>query len=53
MDFAMLGLAAAMERTLEQWRLLLDGADMQLLRICEYNEETGDSILVTVPKAKK
>ncbi|KAL9081042.1 MAG: hypothetical protein Q9157_000358 [Trypethelium eluteriae] len=53
MDLAMLGLAAAMERTKRHWESLLDAAGMRILGIHEYNKEFGDSILVAVPKVIK
>jgi demethylsterigmatocystin 6-O-methyltransferase len=49
MDIAMMTMLAAMERTEEQFRLLLLSAGLRLRDVWTYDDEYGDSLLVAVP----
>ncbi|KAI1372862.1 putative sterigmatocystin 8-O-methyltransferase precursor [Hypoxylon crocopeplum] len=50
LDIAMITCLAAMERTLREWRALLDDAELMILKIYKYTEECEDCVLVAVPK---
>ncbi|KAL9090484.1 MAG: hypothetical protein Q9165_005245 [Trypethelium subeluteriae] len=50
LDFTMMSAMAAMERTEQQWKDLLDKAGLKIKKVVVYNEQLRDSIIVVIPK---
>ena len=50
LDIGMMSSLAAMERSENQWRALLDSAGMLIEEVYTYTEELRDSVIVVVPK---
>ena len=51
LDMTMMACLAAMERTSKHWDALLDEAGLKILQKRTYNNVTGESVIVTVPKS--
>lgn len=49
-DMNMMSTLAAKERSETEWRVLLDSAELEIVKIWKYAAETGDSIIAAKPK---
>ncbi|CAG8953111.1 hypothetical protein HYFRA_00003308 [Hymenoscyphus fraxineus] len=49
-DLTMMAALGSKERTVEQWRALMDSAGLEILDIVQYTTSLNDSIIVAVPK---
>lgn len=49
LDLTMMGALSAMERTSEQWHVLLKSAGLKIEHVYQYTASLRDSIIVAVP----
>ena len=52
LDIPMLAVVAGVERTMGQWKALLDDAGLNITEVKTYTDDLRDSVIVAVPKDK-
>ncbi|KAL9614585.1 MAG: hypothetical protein Q9167_000954 [Letrouitia subvulpina] len=50
LDLVMMAALASLQRTEKQWKVLLDAAGLRIENLHRYHEESGEGVLVAVPK---